>query len=128
MDLSILKNANDNMITSLTMKTVEDKKRFFNAMNAADESIQDNLNDEITICDYIAHTIQIEGEEAVRIVLIDKDGKSYASVSTGITQSLTKILAIFGQPEEWGDGLTVRFLEKKSSSNSKNKFLTLELI
>lgn len=72
MDLSILKNANDNMITSLTMKTVDDKKKFFNAMNAADESIQDNLNDEITICDYIAHTVQIDGEEAVRIVLIDK--------------------------------------------------------
>lgn len=127
-DLSLLKNANENMITSLTLKTLEDKKKFFNAMNVADESLKDFIGEEIVIVDYIAHTVAIEGEEATRIVLITDNGKSYASVSTGITQGLSKLLAIFGQPGEWGDGLRIKILEKKSSTNSKNRFLTMELV
>lgn len=127
-DLSTLKNAENNVLTSLNAQTTKEKKALFNAMNVSDDALGDHVGETIVIKDYIAHNVKIENEDAVRIVLIDVDGKSYSSVSTGLVQAITKIFAIFGQPDEWDEPMAVKVLEKKSSKDSKNKFLTLELV
>lgn len=132
-DLIKIKESKDNVITSLELKTTKEKKALYNAMNNADFALSDYVGKTIVLKDYIAHNVIVEDKdgndiEVVRFVLIDKDGHSYATVSNGVTQAFTKIFSIFGQPNEWDDEMKIQVLEKKSSKDSKNKYITIELV
>lgn len=130
-DLSIL-NINDenNFITSLNPSDIQSKKKLYNCINSPDEGLSDALNKTINMVDYIAHNVEVENDKgdkvkAVRLILIDDKGKSYASVSDGAVQALAKIFSIFGTPDTWEEPLKIKAVEKKSR---KFKFMTFEVL
>lgn len=120
---------NEAIVTSLTLDTIEDKKKMFNAMNATDYSLSEHLEQPIRVVDYLIHDCEIaddngEKQETKRLVLFDEDGKTYSTVSNSAYDSFGKIVTIFGEPSEWNGELSIKASEKKSR---KYKFITLEV-
>ena len=50
---------NETIVTSLTLDTIEDKKKMFNAMNATDYSLSEHLEQPIKVVDYLIHDCEI---------------------------------------------------------------------
>lgn len=120
---------NETIVTSLTLDTIEDKKKMFNAMNATDYSLSERLEQPIKVVDYLIHDCEIaddngEKQETKRLVLFDEDGKTYSTVSISAYDSFGKIVTIFGEPSEWNGELSIKATEKKSR---KYKFISLEV-
>ena len=59
-----------------------------------------------------------------RIVIIDKDNKSYQAVSIGIYSALKKVIQVFGAPT-W---TTPVALEVKQITKGNRKMLTLNVV
>lgn len=120
---------NETIVTSLTLSTIEDKKKMFNAMNVTDFSLSDHLDEPIYVVDYLIHDCEIsddngELQETKRLVIFDKDGKTYSTVSNSAYDSFGKIITIFGEPSEWNGEIAIRATERKSR---KYKFISLEV-
>lgn len=120
---------NETIVTSLTLSTIEDKKKMFNAMNATDFSLSDYLDEPIHVMDYLIHDCEIaddngEKQDTKRLVFFDEDGKTYSTVSNSAYDSFGKIITIFGEPSEWKGEIAIRATEKKSR---KYKFISLEV-
>jgi hypothetical protein len=120
---------NETIVTSLTLSTIEDKKKMFNAMNVTDFSLSDHLDEPIHVVDYLIHDCEIaddngEMQETKRLVIFDKDGKTYSTVSNSAYDSFGKIITIFGEPSEWNGEIAIRATERKSR---KYKFISLEV-
>lgn len=120
---------NETIVTSLTLSTIEDKKKMFNAMNVTDFSLSDHLDEPIYVVDYLIHDCEIsddngELQETKRLVIFDKDGKTYSTVSNSAYDSFGKIITIFGEPSEWNGDIAIRATERKSR---KYKFISLEV-
>lgn len=120
---------NETIVTSLTLDSIEDKKKMFNAMNATDYSLSERLEQPIKVVDYLIHDCEIaddngEKQETKRLVLFDEDGKTYSTVSISAYDSFGKIVTIFGEPSEWNGELSIKATEKKSR---KYKFISLEV-
>ena len=120
---------NETIVTSLTLSTIEDKKKMFNAMNVTDFSLSDHLDEPIHVVDYLIHDCEIsddngEMQETKRLVIFDKDGKTYSTVSNSAYDSFGKIITIFGEPSDWNGEIAIRATERKSR---KYKFISLEV-
>lgn len=120
---------NETIVTSLTLSTIEDKKKMFNAMNVTDFSLSDHLDEPIHVVDYLIHDCEISDDNGEiqgtkRLVIFDKDGKTYSTVSNSAYDSFGKIITIFGEPSEWNGEIAIRATERKSR---KYKFISLEV-
>ena len=117
------------MFCSIQGGTHENKVAVFNASNNPDHKVGDFINKIIMVKDVLAEQIELTDEEtgevetAVRVVLIDVDGKSYQAVSTGIFNALKKAIAIFGAPT-WDEGLPCLI---KQVSVGKGSMLTFDV-
>lgn len=109
----------------------ESQIRIFNAINKADSKLDDHKGEVLEIKDVVAHPIELVDEntgeltECVRMVLIDKDGKGYESVSQGIFSSIKKLFVIIGQPS-WEIPVKMKVIEQKTRKGFKT--LTIELV
>lgn len=129
-ELQLLSKSQENILTSLNPESKADKKKLYNCINSPDDAISDMVGKHIKISDYVAHEVEIENDKgekvrAVRLVLIDDKNKTYATVSDGAVQALSKIFSIFGTPDTWDEPIEVKVVEKKSR---KFKFITFEVV
>ena len=114
-----------------SVKTAEEKKLITNAMNNPDGRLADFVNKEIAVKDLYVEKVEMANQETgelqtcPRIVLIDKDGRSYGCVSFGILGSLKKIMSVYGAPT-WEDPVTVMpvFINK----GNDRRILTLQIV
>lgn len=112
--------------------SMKDKAAIFNAVNSPDKRISDCIGETINLANIIAHPIQLVDENsgelmsAMRMVLIDVNGKSYEAVSSGLVNAVQRILQIFGQPETWEKPIPVKPVQK-STRNGNNKVTTLKI-
>lgn len=132
-----LKNPNGQFYCSIkddgSRKT---KIAIFNAVNGADEQIADHIGEVIEVVNVVAHPVQLADEvtgeivNALRTVLIDKNGKSYTAVSQGITSALSKIFSIVGTPENgaWETEPVKMKIRQVKTRNGNNKVNTIELV
>lgn len=132
-----LKNPNGQFYCSIkndgTRKT---KIAIFNAVNGADESVADHIGEVLEIVNVVAHPVELVDEEtgvvvnALRTVLIDKNGKTYTAVSQGITSALAKIFSIVGTPEDgaWELEPVKMKIRQVKTRNGNNKVNTIELV
>lgn len=129
-----LKNPNGKFYCSIK----DDGKRaskvaIYNAINSADESLADHIGEVLEIVDVVAHPVSLTDEEtgeifeSLRTVLIDKNGKSYTAVSEGITNSLSRIFSIVGEPT-WKDDPVKMKIKQIKTRNGNNKVNTIELV
>lgn len=132
-----LKNPNGQFYCSIqddgTRKT---KVAIFNAVNGADDSIADHIGEVIEVVNVVAHPVELLDEvtgevvNALRTVLIDKNGKTYTAVSQGITSALSKIFSIIGTPEggAWEKEPVKMKIRQVKTRNGNNKVNTIELV
>lgn len=109
------------------------KVAIYNAVNGADESIADHIGEVLDVVDVVAYPVTITDEEtgeileALRTVLVTKDGKAYTAVSQGITNSLARIFSIVGMPS-WKDEPVKMKIKQIKTRNGNNKVNTIELV
>lgn len=115
---------------SFKAETLEEKAKLFNLMNSPDYRISDCINKTIYVKDVYMEVVVCTNEEtgevsnAPRVVVIDKDGVSYQSVSFGILNSVKKLMTIFGTPT-WEEPIPIVV---KQVSKGKNKIYTFEVV
>lgn len=111
--------------------SIEERKQTLNAVTNA-TPIADSLGETINLVHVVAQSVTItddktgEVTDAVRTILIDSSGVSYAAVSDGLMGALRDVFGIMGQPSEWPEPLPVRVVEKRGRSGFR--FMTLELV
>lgn len=133
-DLTIINEKASNKVQYIgkEVKTIEEKKKLFNALEKCDYVINDCVNKEI-----IVSNVYIEAKEYIeettgelktkfKTILFDKEGKTYVAGAYGIYNAVVRILSIYGKPEEWSEEVKVKFIKKKID-NTKSS-LTLELL
>lgn len=105
--------------------------KLFSAINDSENSLSDHLGQVIEVTDFVAHTVELEDEitkqpvKALRVVVIDVEGKGYHAISEGVVSSLQKAVKIFGAPT-WKEPLKMSPVEKKTRKGFKT--LTLKII
>jgi hypothetical protein len=96
-----------NQFAMWTSLPIEDKIAVAQAMGDANYNIREYFKGDqaepIEVVHALAHVVDVLTEEnelvkANRIVLIDKNGKTYSSVAEGVKTSLGNIFALFGLP------------------------------
>lgn len=105
--------------------------KIYNAVNRKGESLDDHKGEILQIVDIAAHPVSLVDENtgelvnALRVVMIDKDGKNYDAVSQGIASSLQKIFGIVGMPS-YNPPLALKVVEQKTRKGFKTN--TIELV
>ena len=108
------------------------KVAIYNAINNAENSLTDFIGKPLEIVDVVAHPVTLTDDEtgeivqALRVVLIDKNGIGYTGVSQGITNSLARIFKIIGMPT-WKEPVKMEVKQVKTR-NGNNKVNTLVLL
>lgn len=113
-----LKNSNNVMFCTLPMNTPEEKMHVFHVAQNPDYKVEDIVNTKIELTDVYAEVATLEnGDNVPRIILVDKEGKSYACASFGMLHSLEKLFGIFGAPHyETPLKVTVKKVKTKNGS------------
>jgi len=105
--------------------------RIYNAINNKGESLDDQQGKILEIVNVAAHPVTLVDEttgevnEALRTILIDKDGKNFDAVSQGVASSLQKIFAIVG-PAPFDPPLKLKVVQQKTRKGYKVN--TIELV
>lgn len=114
---------------SLKAETPEEKATLFRIMNSPEKRISDCINQTILVKDVYCEVVQVTNKETgevntcPRVVLVDKDGIGYQSVSFGIYGSLKKLFQVYGVPT-WENPVSVKVIQ---ISREKNKILSLTI-
>lgn len=112
--------------------SMQNKAKVYNMINNPDKRISDVIGEVINMKDILAHNIDVVSEEtgelmtALRVVIIDAEGISYEAVSQGVSNSLQRIMDIFGQPNTWESPIPVKAVQK-STRNGNNKVTILKV-
>ena len=132
-----------NRYVSFTPTTKEDKIKLFNATANPDERLKDHINETITIKDFVVEMVELakrnEKDEIVvdddtgevitniapRIIIIDKDGKTYAATSVGVFNALKRIVMSFGEPSTWDAPVKVKI---KMVSRGTRNMMNFEMV
>lgn len=107
-----------------------DKIKLYNAINAPETRIADMVNRPICLSDVIMVKCKINDRgrsaerDAIRVILIDDNGETYAATSSGITNSVRNIFNIFGTLH-FPEGLKVTIEQIKTSNGNT---LTMKLM
>ena len=114
---------------SLKAETPQEKATLFRIMNSPEKRISDCINQTILVKDVYCEVVQVTNKETKevntcpRVVLVDKDGIGYQSVSFGIYGSLKKLFQVYGVPT-WEEPVPVKVIQ---ISREKNKILALTI-
>jgi len=138
--LSNLGDGPSTVVTSIVGDDFADKVKVAGAVQDA-EPLRDHLGETIELEHYVAQVVEIkdtdrEGKEvvneqtgeiqtlmAVRIILVAKNGKTYASISTGIGKALENLVGILGKPHTWPAPVKVKAVEQ---GPAMRRYLTLK--
>lgn len=128
---SVLQNVEQSFISSIQATDRKSSVALYNAMNSGDNALADMVGIELEITDFVAHTVQLRDEvtkqpvDALRVVLIDKEGKAYHAISEGVVSSMQKIIGIVG-PAPWREE-PLKVVPKNVKTRNKFTVLTLQL-
>ena len=112
-----MEQAQKECYTSLNLETEATRKMLFKISESADGRVSDNLNKTIMLKDLFLQRYKKVNEETgelevkTRTILIDKDGKSYASASRGLYNSILRFMSIMGKPDEWESPIAIEIQE-----------------
>ena len=135
MELMRITDANPTFC-SMTVESKKEKIAFYNAVLNCDNKISDYINKRFSFNNvYLEKTEVMEKDkdgnptgvinDAVKIVLIQPDGKGIVSTSKGILTSLYALFQIFGTPDQWDEPMEV---EVKQIETAKGRTFKLEAV
>lgn len=110
----------------------EEKAKLFKAKSSPDKRLSECINQKIYAKDVYMEVVNVTNEETgeiqecPRVVLLDKDGISYTSVSFGIYNSLKSLVSVFGEPT-WEEPIPVIVRQKETGKNRKQLVLDVEI-
>lgn len=90
-----------NPFVSFKVESPADQIKLYNAMNSPQYRVADMINKPISMVDAVLVPCQLVREEtgevydAIRAIIIDADGNTFAATSTGIVSSLRNIYNVF---------------------------------
>lgn len=112
-----IENSSKQTYCSIPLDTIDNKKKVFAISESADFKVADYLNTPILLKNVFIQKYDKVNEETgevipkTRTILIDSEGKSYASASKGLYNSLLKLMALLGKPDEWEEPIKVMIKE-----------------
>lgn len=121
-------NSEQNTFCTLTINNDSDKVKLFNAINNADGGVDDMVGKTIVIKDVYAEQYTDTNEETgeptdkIMLTLIDIEGKTYATNSVGVYNSLKRAFTVFGMPT-WDDGLAFEVVKQATKNGRKTTVL-----
>lgn len=94
------------VVTSFNAETIDDKKRFYNALNNPAGDVKDIINQPIEISDYHMQWEQRTNDDGfsydrIKTTIITSDGKSFTTTYKSFAKSLVQLMQVFGLPESW---------------------------
>lgn len=128
---SMFENVGQALFSTIKGDDRATKIKVYNAISDSENSLDDHKGEIIEITDFVAHPITLQDEitkedvQAMRIVLLTKEGIGYHSVSQGVASSLQRIIGLVGQGPWTDEPLKVVAVEKKTRKGFKT--LTLKL-
>lgn len=124
-------NSNEVFFSSIKSDSRKSAVKVYNAINSSENPLADHRGEVLHITDMVAHAITLQDEvtgqdvEALRVVLVDKDGKAYHAISQGVVSSIQKIIGIVGSAPWTDEPLEIVPVEVKTRKGFKT--LTLQL-
>ena len=115
--------------TSLKNETNEEKQILYKAMSNPDKRLGDCINTVIHAKDLFMEQVEMTNEETgeiqvcPRIVIVDKDGVSYQSVSFGVFNALKRVIQVFGNPT-WEQPIPLKVIQV---TRKEKKMLSLDI-
>jgi len=97
--------------------------KIFAALNNPDERVANCINQTILVSDVLIEIAEIANEDTgeistvPRVVLIDKDGKTYQAVSLGMFNAVKNAIQVFGAPT-WVEPLEFTIRQKAVRNGS----------
>lgn len=95
----------------------------------ASEPLAENLNKKIELANVVVQLIDMADEETgvvsavPRTILVDKSGKAYHAISSGVFKSIENIFGIIGSdPSKWGGPVNVKAVRGGSGTR---QYMTL---
>lgn len=137
---------------SFPCTTTEEKKRVFNAINAADMRLRSAVNMKINVTGVYIEPVELGKQDAEgnpvyvvredgsvveedgepvqktdicpRMVIFADDGKTYGCCSFGAYNAMKRIFNLFGTPDTWAEPVTII---PQIVDNGKKQILTISL-
>lgn len=104
--------------------------KIYNAMNNPTHRVNDYINKEIDVTDFLIEMTDILNDETgevstvPRVVLIDADGESYQSVSIGMANVVRNLVNVCGMAP-WNPPVTIRI---KQQPTKRGSMLTADMV
>lgn len=115
--------------TSLKNETNVEKQILYKAMSNPDKRLGDCINTVIMAKDLFMEQVEMTNQETgeiqvcPRIVIVDKDGMSYQSVSFGVFNALKRVIQVFGNPT-WEQPIPLKVIQV---TRGEKKMLSLDI-
>ncbi len=120
---------------SIPMDSDENRKKVFNASNTADYALRDKINISIEMVGLYIEPVAMQSKDddgnlidgttiCPRMIIFDKDGKSYGCCSFGVYNAMKRLVTMYGLPDTWGKPVTIIPL---LISKGKNQILSIKL-
>lgn len=125
----ILAKQNAQTICTIKAETQDEKARLFNIISNPDKALKENINIPIEMTAFFVEFVEMPNEETgeqepcPRVVIVDKNGVSYTSISFGIFNSLSRLTAIVGMPDVWEKPVTVVVKSKACGSKGRSTII-----
>jgi hypothetical protein len=133
-DIASLSDNKPFIMSTLPMVSTEDKMRAFGYLVDSDFKLEERINMDIKVCDFIIEPLLVtndetgEKEAAPHVVLIDTEGNSYTATSIGVYNTIKQIIGLVGLPSTWENGYLTMKAIKKETRNGNNKVTLLKPI
>lgn len=109
------KDSEATTLIGVTPATEEDKKILVNAIMSPEAKLGDYVNMQIPLVNFYMEKVTFGADEetdtpereGIRTVLIDQDGTSYSTASSGVVNALRTIVSFYGMPAAWEKPLLV---------------------
>lgn len=126
-EMQALNGQRSDIVSTFETATNEQKMALFAAISDA-EQLSDHLNRPIAMTGFVASVVEFadengEMQEGIRMVIVDKDGKGYGSMSQGINRAIKQIVGIFGDPQTWDSPKVFKAVEEGKKPRA---YLTLK--
>lgn len=116
---------------SMTAVDNQAKVTLFNACSNP-VKVSDFIGKQIKLMHFYVEVIQTVSEQTgelvsvPRVVLIDDHGKGYQAVSVGMYNSIKRVVAMFGMPDEWDAPHTVEIQQVNTKSGRTFNLLLID--
>lgn len=108
------------------------KAMLYQAINSNNGSVDELINKDIDLANFMiypAHMLDQQGQVVPikRSVLILEDGTTYGCSAEGVFNSLSKIVAMMGMPDQWAGTLPVKIRKQKTRQGFQTTLIDIDI-